>query len=51
MAAPLDIGADKADLDSLVAQMEEAGGRSAAANRGTAMHSAIRRLLRAGAAS
>ena len=49
MAAPLDIAADKHELDGIVAQLEEAGGRSAAANRGTAMHSAIRRLLRAGA--
>jgi hypothetical protein len=49
MAAPLDIAADKAELDRLAEQMAEAGGRSAAANRGTAMHSAIRRLLRAGA--
>jgi hypothetical protein len=46
MAAPLDIAADKHELDAIVAQLEEAGGRSAAANRGTAMHSAIRRLLR-----
>lgn len=46
MAAPLDVSADKDELDRLVAEMEVAGGRMAAANRGTAMHSAIRRLLR-----
>jgi len=46
MAAPLDVSADRDELDRLVAEMEVAGGRMAAANRGTAMHSAIRRLLR-----
>lgn len=46
MAAPLDVKADAAELDGIVAELELAGGRMAAANRGTAMHSAIRRLLR-----
>lgn len=45
-AAPLDVNADRAELDQIVAEMETFGGRSAKADMGTAMHSAIRRLWR-----
>ncbi len=46
MAAPLDIAGDKVELDRIVTEMELAGGRNAAANRGTAIHTAIRRIWR-----
>ena len=43
-AAPLDPTGDRAELDAIVSEMEIAGGRQAAADRGTATHSAVRRL-------
>ena len=46
MAAPLDVNADKAELDRIVEEMENAGGRNAKANMGTAIHSAVRRMWR-----
>jgi hypothetical protein len=46
MAAPLDVNADRAELDRIVEEMETAGGRNAKANMGTAIHSAVRRMWR-----
>lgn len=45
MAGPLDLAEDKDELNAIADEASTAGGRDAAANRGTAVHTLLERLL------